>query len=91
MSEEVFKLSENFAKNVFNDAVMAEKLPSKTYKALKETIETGSELDREVANSVAHAMKEWAIEHGATHFTHWFQPMTDITAEKHDSFIDFNW
>jgi len=87
MSEEVFKLSENFAKNVFNDAVMAEKLPSKTYKALKETIETGRELDREVANSVAHAMKEWAIERGATHFTHWFQPMTDITAEKHDSFI----
>ena len=76
-----------FAKDVFNDSVMRERLPKKIYAALKETIEKGSELDPEVANVVAHAMKEWALERGATHYTHWFQPMTGITAEKHDSFI----
>ena len=76
-----------FANNVFNDAVMQERLPKKTYQALKATIENGDELDREVANVVAHAMKEWALEKGATHYTHWFQPMTGITAGKHDSFI----
>ena len=76
-----------FAVDVFNDAVMAEYLPKKTYATLKKTIENGEDLDPEVANAVAHAMKEWALERGATHFTHWFQPMTGITAEKHDSFI----
>ncbi len=76
-----------FAKDVFNDSVMRERLPKKTYAALRETIENGTELNPEVANVVAHAMKEWALERGATHYTHWFQPMTGITAEKHDSFI----
>ena len=76
-----------FGNNVFNDAVMQERLPKKTYQALKATIENGEELNREVANVVAHAMKEWALEKGATHYTHWFQPMTGITAGKHDSFI----
>lgn len=80
-------ISEVFAIDVFNDAVMAERLPKKVYATLKKTIEEGEELDLEVANVVAHAMKEWALERGATHYTHWFQPMTGITAEKHDSFI----
>ena len=88
MAEEQFVLSEMFAKDVFNDAAMLEHLPSKTYKALKKTIEKGEDLDSEVASIVAHAMKEWAIGRGATHYTHWFQPMTGITAEKHDSFIN---
>ena len=72
---------------VFNDKVMRNKLPKDVYKALKKTIENGTHLELEVANSVAVAMKEWAVENGATHFTHWFQPMTGFTAEKHDSFI----
>ena len=72
---------------VFNDKVMRNKLPKDVYKALKKTIENETHLELEVANSVAVAMKEWAVEHGATHFTHWFQPMTGFTAEKHDSFI----
>ena len=72
---------------VFNDKVMRNKLPKDIYKALKKTIENGTHLELEVANSVAVAMKEWAVENGATHFTHWFQPMTGFTAEKHDSFI----
>lgn len=80
-------ISEVFAIDVFNDAVMAERLPKKVYATLKKTIEEGEELDLEIANVVAHAMKEWALERGATHYTHWFQPMTGITAEKHDSFI----
>lgn len=80
-------ISEVFAIDVFNDAVMAERLPKKVYAALMKTIEDGEELDHEIANVVAHAMKEWALEKGATHYTHWFQPMTGITAEKHDSFI----
>ncbi|WP_167955861.1 glutamine synthetase III family protein [Anaerosporobacter faecicola] len=80
-------ISEVFAIDVFNDAVMAERLPKKVYATLKKTIEDGEELDLEIANVVAHAMKEWALEKGATHYTHWFQPMTGITAEKHDSFI----
>ncbi len=88
MEEEKFILSEMFAKDVFNDAAMLEHLPSKTYQALKKTIEKGEDLDSEVASIVAHAMKEWAIGRGATHYTHWFQPMTGITAEKHDSFIN---
>ncbi len=76
-----------FGSNVFNDALMRERLPKETYKALKKTIEDGLPLDPAVADVVAGAMKDWAIERGATHFTHWFQPMTGITAEKHDSFI----
>ena len=76
-----------FGKNVFNDDVMQQYLPKKTYAALRSTIENGEELVPEVANVVAHAMKEWALENGATHYTHWFQPMTGITAEKHDSFL----
>ncbi len=78
---------EIFGSLVFNDAAMRERLPKGTYKALKKTIEEGKPLDLNIANIVAHAMKEWALEHGATHYTHWFQPMTGITAEKHDSFI----
>lgn len=77
-----------FAKDVFNDAVMAEKLPKKVYEQLKKTIKNGENLDPEIAGVVAHAMKEWALERGATHYSHWFQPMTGITAEKHDSFIN---
>ena len=79
--------AEIFGENVFNDAVMQERLPKKVYKKLKEVINEGKELDLETADVVAHEMKEWAIEKGATHFTHWFQPMTGVTAEKHDSFI----
>ena len=77
-----------FGSNVFNDAVMKERLPKAAYKKMKATIEAGAELDPEVADIVAHEMKEWALEKGATHFTHWFQPLTGITAEKHDAFID---
>ena len=76
-----------FGSMVFNDSVMQEKLPKDSYKALKKTIEQGTHLELEVANVVANAMKDWAVEKGATHFTHWFQPMTGTTAEKHDSFI----
>ncbi len=76
-----------FGSLVFNDEVMKEKIPRDFYKSLKNTISKGEDLDINVANSVANAMKEWAIENGATHFTHWFQPMTGITAEKHDSFL----
>ncbi|EKQ50898.1 MULTISPECIES: glutamine synthetase III [unclassified Clostridium] len=81
------KINEIFASNVFNDAVMKERLPKATYKALKKTIEKGTALEPDVADVVAAAMRDWAVEKGATHFTHWFQPMTGITAEKHDSFI----
>ena len=76
-----------FGSLVFNDSVMKARLPKETYKALKNTIQAGKSLDLEVANVVANAMKDWAIEKGATHYTHWFQPMTGVTAEKHDSFI----
>ena len=76
-----------FASNVFNQKVMQELLPKETFKALKRTIDNGEPLELEVANQVAHAMKEWAISKGATHYTHWFQPLTGVTAEKHDSFI----
>ena len=78
---------EIFGSMVFNDAVMEERLPKETYKSLRKTMENGNELDITVANAVAVAMKDWAVEKGATHFTHWFQPMTGRTAEKHDSFI----
>jgi len=81
-------VTEIFGSNVFNDEVMKQRLPKKTYAALKKTIENGEELSIEVADVIAHEMKEWAIEKGATHYTHWFQPMTGVTAEKHDSFID---
>lgn len=79
---------EIFGSMVFNDATMKERLPKATYKALKKTIDLGEPLDISVANVVANAMKDWAVEKGCTHYTHWFQPMTGITAEKHDSFID---
>ena len=81
------RIPEIYGSLVFNDKIMREKLPKDMYKALKKTIENGTHLELDVANSVAVAMKEWALEHGATHYTHWFQPMTNFTAEKHDSFI----
>ena len=81
------RVPEMFGSMVFNDRVMKERLPKETYKALLRTIEEGRKLDPAVASVVANAMKDWATEKGATHFTHWFQPMTGITAEKHDSFI----
>ena len=80
-------VSEIFGSKVFGDSVMRARLPKETYKALRRTIEQGKKLDPAIANIVANAMKDWAVENGATHFTHWFQPMTGITAEKHDSFI----
>ena len=84
---EKMNVAKIFGENVFNDKVMRSKLPKDMYKALKKTIENGTHLELDVANSVAVAMKEWATENGATHYTHWFQPMTNVTAEKHDSFI----
>ena len=80
-------VTELFGCDVFNDSVMEERLPKKVYKELKKTIEEGKELSPEVADVVAHEMKEWAIEKGATHYSHWFQPLTGVTAEKHDAFI----
>lgn len=87
MSTELVNVADIFGENVFNDTVMQERLPKKIYKNLKKTIEEGKELDLETADVIAHEMKEWAIEKGATHYTHWFQPLTGVTAEKHDSFI----
>lgn len=84
---EAINVAEIFGENVFNEAVMKDRLPKSVYKKLKETIENGSELDPSIADVVAHAMKDWAVENGATHYTHWFQPLTGVTAEKHDSFI----
>jgi glutamine synthetase len=84
---QTYSLSEVFGSNVFNDSVMRERLPKATYKAFKRTIEEGIRLDSQIAEIVANAMKDWAIDRGATHYTHWFHPMTGITAEKHDSFI----
>lgn len=81
------ELSKIFGSLVFNDNVMREKLPKDVYKVLRKTIDEGKPIDPKIANVVANTMKDWAIEHGATHYTHWFQPMTGITAEKHDSFI----
>ncbi len=86
MSEKI-NVAEIFGANVFNDAVMRERLPKSVYKKLRKTIVEGTELEPGIADSVAQAMKEWAIERGATHYTHWFQPLTGVTAEKHDSFI----
>lgn len=80
-------IPELFGSSVFNDKVMRAKLPKDIYKALKKTMENGTHLELDVANAVAVAMKEWAVENGATHYTHWFQPMTNVTAEKHDAFI----
>lgn len=87
MKELTNTIPELYGSLVFNDKVMRERLPKDTYKALRKTIQSGTHLELDVANTVAAAMKEWAVEHGATHFTHWFQPMTGFTAEKHDSFI----
>ena len=84
---EVINIEEIFGEDVFNDKAMREKLPKKIYEELKKTMSEGGEISSVVADSVAHAMKEWAIEKGATHYTHWFQPLTGVTAEKHDSFI----
>lgn len=84
---EAINVAEIFGENVFNDAVMRERLPKSVYKKLQKTIEEGTELDPSIADTVAHAMKEWAVDNGATHYTHWFQPLTGVTAEKHDSFI----
>ncbi len=90
MSTELFNVADIFGENVFNDTVMQERLPKKVYKKLKQTIEEGTELDIETADVIAHEMKEWAIEKGATHYTHWFLPLTGVTAEKHDSFISMH-
>ncbi|MGN0287843.1 MAG: glutamine synthetase III [Atopobiaceae bacterium] len=84
------KVTEEFGSLVFTDADMRERLPKPTYKELRRVIDEGKSIDLQIANEVAHAMKEWALEHGATHFTHWFQPLTGITSEKHDSFITPN-
>ena len=84
---EYFNVAEIFGENVFSDAVMQERLPKKVYRKLKDVINEGRELDLETADVVAHEMKEWAIDKGATHYTHWFQPLNGVTAEKHDSFI----
>ena len=80
-------LPEYFGSMVFDDRVMKARLKSGVYNSLKKTIDEGARLDLSVANAVAAAMRDWAVERGATHFTHWFQPLTGITAEKHDSFI----
>ena len=80
-------ISKVYGSLVFNDKVMKERLPKPVYKSLHQTIAEGSPLDDDLANTVAHAMKEWAVENGCTHFTHWFQPLTGGTSEKHDAFI----
>ncbi|MFQ5627409.1 MAG: glutamine synthetase III, partial [bacterium] len=82
---------EHFGANTFNDHVMRDKLPKEVYRKLQNTIKKGAHLEEDIANSVAHAMKEWAQEKGVTHFTHWFHPMTGLTAEKHDSFLDIDY
>ncbi|MGL5434845.1 MAG: glutamine synthetase III [Lachnospiraceae bacterium] len=84
---EMVNVAEMYGRNVFNETVMRERLPKSVFKKMKKTIENGAELDPSIADVVAHAMKDWAIERGATHYTHWFQPLTGVTAEKHDSFI----
>ena len=84
---DAINVAEIFGKNVFNDTAMKERLPKSVYKKLKQTIEDAAELDPSIADVVAHAMKDWAIERGATHYSHWFQPLTGVTAEKHDAFI----
>ena len=84
---EYTNVSEIFGEDVFNDTVMQQRLLKKVYKDLKHAILEGKELSPEMADVIAHEMKEWAIEKGATHYTHWFQPLTGVTSEKHDSFI----
>ena len=83
----VHSMEETFGSMVFNDHVMQSRLPKTVFKALKRTMELGKSLDPSIADTVASAMKDWAVEKGVTHYTHWFQPMTGVTAEKHDSFI----
>ena len=83
-------VTELFGEYVFNDTVMRERLPKNVYKKLTKTIAESHELDSSIADVVANAMKDWAIEKGATHYCHWFQPMTGVTAEKHDSFINLS-
>ena len=87
------KISEIFAENVFHSGVMREYLPSDAYKSMMESINSGTQLDRKMADQVASAMKDWALTKGATHYTHWFQPLTGSTAEKHDAFFKytFHW
>jgi glutamine synthetase len=87
MADECQDIQVVFGSHVFNDRTMKERLPKETYRALRKTIDRGETLTLEVANVVANAMKDWAIERGATHYTHWFQPLTGRTAEKHDAFI----
>ena len=86
----IMKVSEVYGSMVFGDSAMRERLPKEVYKRLRKTIDDGKSLDPEIAGVVANAMKDWAISLGATHFTHWFQPMTGVTAEKHDSFISLS-
>ena len=81
------QVTDIYGQLVFNDKIMRERLPKDVYKAVHKTIENGTHLELDVANAVAAAMKEWALEHGATHFTHWFQPMTGLTAEKHNGIL----
>ena len=82
------KIPEIFGENVFNDVVMRSTLPNEVYKSLRKTIDAGEKIDMNIADSVANAMKDWALSKGATHYTHWFQPLTNLTAEKHDGFIE---
>ncbi len=84
---EFINAADIFGENVFNDTIMQERLPKKVYAKLREIIREGGDLDLTTADVIAHEMKEWAIEKGATHYTHWFQPLTGATAEKHDAFI----
>lgn len=81
-------IPEIFGENVFNDIVMRSSLPKEVYKSLRKTIDAGEPIDMSIADTVANAMKDWALSKGATHYTHWFQPLTNLTAEKHDSFIE---
>ena len=82
------KLVEDYGCLAFTDDVMKERIPKSTYKAFHESLDKGEELSKECATVIANAMKIWAVEHGATHFTHWFTPMTGLTAEKHDAFLE---
>ncbi|MHC4700098.1 MAG: glutamine synthetase III, partial [Planctomycetota bacterium] len=87
MNKQIESVTDVFGSNVFNDTVMRERLPKDVYKSLRRTIEGNEPLDPSIADVIANAMKDWAVEKGAAHFCHWFQPMTGSTAEKHDSFI----
>jgi len=88
--KKLLRAADYFSVNTFNDRVMREKLSKETYQRLNAIIKKGEKLDQSLANEVAHAMKEWALERGVTHFTHWFQPMTGLTAEKHDAFLEID-